>query len=69
MKKAGTETIQGITIGGRLINNFRSADNTTLITGNFDDLKILINTVKETNEKAGLRFNIKKTKVITTAGL
>ena len=35
----------------------------------FDDLKILINTVKETSEKTGLRSNIKKTKVMTAVGL
>ena len=45
------------------------ADDTTLISGNSDDLKILINAVKVTSEKAGLRLNIKKTKVMTTVGL
>ena len=35
MRKAGIETIQGITIGGRMINNLRYADDTTLISGNF----------------------------------
>ena len=68
MRKAGIETIQGITIGGRMINNLRYADDTTLITGNFDDLKILINTIKKTSKKAGLRLNIKKAKVMTTVG-
>ena len=78
MRKAGTETIQGmdtiqffllLLIGGRMINNLRYADDKTLITENLDDLRTLINTVKETSEKAGLRLNIKKTKVMTTAGL
>ena len=69
MKKAGIGTIQGITIGGRMINNLKYADDTTLISGNFNDLKILINTVIETSEKAGLRLNIKKTKVMTRVGL
>ena len=69
MRKSGIETMQGITIGGRMINNLKYADDTTLISGNFNDMKILINTVKETSEKPGLRLNIKKTKVMTTAGL
>ena len=50
MRKVGIETIQGTTIRERTINNLRYADDTTLITGNLDDLKILINTVKETSE-------------------
>ena len=41
-----------------MINNLRYAEDTTLISGNLDDLKILINTVKETSDKAGLRLNI-----------
>ena len=61
MRKAGIGTIQGITMGGRMINNLKYADDTTLISGNFNDLKILINTVIETSKKAGLRLNIKKT--------
>ena len=69
MRKAGIETIQEITIGGRMINNLRYADDTTLITANLDDLKILINAIKKTSKKAGLRLNIKKTKVMTTVGL
>ena len=52
-----------------MINNLRYANDTTLITGNLDDLKILINTIKKTSKKAGLRLNIKKTKVMTTVGL
>ena len=69
MRKAGIEMIQGITIGERMINNLRCADDTTLISGNFNDLKIPINTVQKTSEKVGLRLNIKKTKVMTTVGL
>ena len=52
-----------------MINNLRYGDDTTLTNGNLYDLKILINTVKETSEKACLRLNIKKTKVMTTVGL
>ena len=58
MRKAGIETIQGITIGGRMINNLRYANDPTLITGNLDDLKILLNTIKKTSKKAGSRLNI-----------
>ena len=52
-----------------MINNLRYANDTTLISGNLDDLKILINTVKETSKEAGLRLHIKKTKVMTMVGL
>ena len=52
-----------------MVNNLRYAGDTTLISGNLDDFRILINTVKETSEKAGLRLNIKKAKAITTIGL
>ena len=67
-RKAGIETLQEIAIGRRMINNLKYADDITLITGNLD-LKILINTVKQISEGAGLRLNIKKTKVMTTVGL
>ena len=52
-----------------MIKNLKCIDDTTLINGNLDDFKILINTVKETSEKAALRLNIKKIKVIITVGL
>ena len=68
LRKAGIEMLQEIAIGRRMINNLKYADDTTLITGNLD-LKILINTVKETSERAGLRLNIKKTKAMTTVEL
>ena len=69
MSKAEIETTQGITIGRRMINNLRYTNDTTLTTGNLGDLKILINTLKEISKKPGLRFNIKKRKVMTTVGL
>ena len=68
MRKAGIETTRNNN-KRRMINDLRYADDTTLISGNLDDLKILINTVKETSEKTGLRIIIKKTKVMTTVGL
>ena len=52
-----------------MIKNLKCIGDTTLINGNLDDFKILINTVKETSEKAALRLNIKKIKVIITVGL
>ena len=52
-----------------MINNLRCTDDTTLISGNQDDLKILINTVKETSEKLGLRLKVKKTKIMTKVEL
>ena len=69
MRKAEIETIQRKRIGGRMINNLEYADDTTLISGNFNDLKMLKNKVKETSKKAGLRLDIKKTKVMTIVGL
>ena len=41
-----------------MINNLGYADDTALISGNLDHLKILINTVKETSQKAGLRLTL-----------
>ena len=60
MRKAGIEKIQGKIIKGRMKNNLRYADDTTLITESLHDLRKLINTVKETTKKAGLRLNVKK---------
>jgi hypothetical protein len=57
----------GVKIGGRNINNLRYADDTTLLAENKKDLEHLIMIVKEESEKVGLRLNIKKTKIMTTA--
>ena len=46
------------------INNLRYADNTTLIAESEDELKSLLMTVKEENEKAGLKLNIRKSKIM-----
>ena len=43
-----------------MINGLRYADDTTLINGNLDDLKILTNTIKETSEKAGIKYKENK---------
>ena len=53
----------GIKIAGRNINNLRYADGTTLITES-EELKSLLMKVKEESEKAGLKFNIQKTKIM-----
>ena len=56
----------GINIAGRNINNRRYADDTTLMAGGKEELKNLLMKVKEENEKAGLKFNIQKTKIMAS---
>ena len=56
----------GIKTAGRNINNFRYADDTTLMAKNEDKLQSLLMKVKEESEKAGLKFNIQKTKDIAS---
>ena len=64
MRNAGLEEAQaGITIAGRNINNLRYADDTTLITES-EELKSLLMKVKEESEKAGLKLNIQKMKIM-----
>ena len=55
----------GIKIVRRNINNLRYADDTTLMAESEEELKSLLMKVKEENEKAGLKFNIQKTKIMT----
>ena len=50
--------------GGRNINNPRYEDDTTLMAESEDELKSLLMRVKEQNEKAGLKLNIQKTKMM-----
>ena len=58
MRNAGLEETQaGIKIAGRNINNFRDADNTTLMAES-EELKSLLMKVKEESEKVGLKLNI-----------
>ena len=54
------EAQAGIKIARRNINNFRYADDTTLMTESEDELKSLLMKVKEKSEKAGLKLNIHK---------
>ena len=58
------EAWAGIKIAGRNINNFRYADDTTLIAENKEEQKSLLTKVKEESEKVGLKLNIQKTKII-----
>ena len=61
MRNAGLEEAQaGIKISERNINNFRYADDTTLMAENEEELKSLLMEVKEESEKAGLKLNIQK---------
>ena len=55
-----------IKIAGRIINNLRYADNTTLMAESEEKLKNLLMRVKEASEKAGLKLNIKKTKIMAS---
>ena len=59
------ETQARIKIAGRNINNLRYEDDTTL-TAESEDLKSLLMKVKEENEKAGLKLNIEKTKIMAS---
>ena len=69
MRNAGLDEAQGgIKIAGRNINNFRYADDTTLMAESKEDLKSLLMKVKEKNEKAGLKLNIQKTKITASRG-
>ena len=60
------ESQAGIKIAGRNINNFRYADNTTLVAENEEEQKSLLMKVKEECEKYGLKVNIQKTKIMTS---
>ena len=64
MRSAGLEEAQaGIKIAGRNINNFRYANDTTLIAKS-EELKSLLMKVKEESEKVGLKLNIQKMKIM-----
>ena len=67
MRNAGLEEAQaGIKIARRNINNLRYADDTTLMAESEEELKSLLMKVKEESEKAGLKFNIQKTKIMAS---
>ena len=67
MRNAGLEKAQtGIKIARRNINNFRYADDTTLMAESEEELKSLLMKVKEESEKVGLKLNIQKTKIMAS---
>ena len=67
MRNAGLEEAQaGIKIAGRNINNFRYADDTTLMAESEEELKSLLMKVKVEREKVGLKLNIQKTKIMAS---
>ena len=67
MWNAGLDEAQaGIKIAGRNINNLRYADDTTLMVESEEELKSLLMKVQEESEKAGLKLNIQKTKIMAT---
>ena len=65
MRNAGLEEAQaGVKIAGRNINNFRYADDTILMAESEEELKGLLMKVKQESEKAGLKLNIQKMKIM-----
>ena len=70
MGNAGLEEAQaGIKIAGRNINNFRYADDTTLMAESEEELKSLLMKVKEESEKVGLKLNSQKTKIMASCSI
>ena len=61
------ETQAAIKIARRITNNLRYADDTTLMSESEVELKNLLKTVKEESDKAGLKLNIQKTKIMTSS--
>ena len=67
MRNVGLEEAQaGIKIAGRNINNLRYADDSTFMAENEEELKNLLMKVKVESEKAGLKLNIQKTKIMAS---
>ena len=67
MRHAGLDKARaGIKISGRIINNLRYTDITTLMAESEEELKSLLMKVKEESEKAGLKLNIQKTKIVAS---
>ena len=68
MWNVGLDEVQaGIKIAGRNINNLRYADDTTLMAESEEELKSLLLKVKVESEKAGLKLNIHKTKIMASS--
>ena len=67
MRNAGLHEAQaGIKIAGEKINNFRYANDTTLMAESEEELRSLLRKVKEESEKVGLKLNIQKTKIMAS---
>ena len=70
MKNAGLDEAQArIKIAGRNINNLRYGDDTTLMVESEEELKSLLMKEKEESEKAGLKLNIQKTKIMASGSI
>ena len=68
MRNSGLEEAQaGIKVSGRNISNLRYADDTTLMAESEEELKSLLMKVKEESEKAGLKLNIQKAKIMASS--
>ena len=63
------ESQAGIKVIGRNINNLSYANDTTLMAESEEELKSLLMRVKEESEKAGLKLNIQKTKIMATSSI
>ena len=61
------ESQAGIKIAGRNISSLRYADDITLMTESEEELKSFLMGVKEESEKAGLKLNIQKTKIMASS--
>ena len=67
MQNPGLDKAQaGVKIARRNINNLRYADDTTLMAESEEELKSVLMRVKEKSEKAGLKLNIQKTKIMAS---
>ena len=70
MKHAELDELQaGIKIARRNINNFRNADDTTLMAESEEELKSLLMKVKDESEKTGLKLNTQKTKIMASGSI
>ena len=70
MRSAGLDELQaGIKIGGRNLNSLRYVDDTSLIAESKEELKSLLMRGKRENEKAGLKLNIQKAKIMASGSI
>ena len=70
MQNAGLDELQaGIKNARRNINDLRYSGDTTLMAESEEEQKILLMKVKEDSEKAGLKFNIQETKIMTSSSI